>query len=156
MIRGTANSSSACDERAAISTPFALLFATNITALSNARAMGDASAANDARDARFSFEAGRQGRGRRRRRRRRRGRRVVGRRVEGGVGANAVVRGIASVRATIGISLAGNDSVKRTGADAADIEGAPAADADDVRPRAHVAVGETTTADVVTDDDRAV
>jgi len=154
MIRGTANSSSACDERAAISTPFALLFATNISALSNARAMGDASAANDARDARFSFEAGRRGRGRRRRRRR--GRRVVGRRVEGGVGANAVVRGIASVRATIGISLAGNDSVKRTGADAADIEGAPAADADDVRPRAHVAVGETTTADVVTDDDRAV
>jgi len=60
------------------------------------------------------------------------------------------------VRATIGISLAGNDSVKRAGADAADIEGAPAADADDVRPRAHVAVGETTTADVVTDDDRAV
>ena len=60
------------------------------------------------------------------------------------------------MRATIGISLAGDDSVKRTGADAADIEGAPAADADDVRPRAHVAVGETTTADVVTDDDRAV
>ena len=148
MIRGTANSSSACDERAAISTPFALLFATNISALSNARATGDASAAIDARDARFSFEAGRRGRGR--------GRRVVGRRVEGGVGANAVVRGIASVRATIGISLAGGDSAKRTGADAADIEGALAADADDVCPRAHVAVGETTTADVVTDDDRAV
>ena len=60
------------------------------------------------------------------------------------------------MRATIGISLAGGDSAKRTGADAADIEGAPAADADDVCPRAHVAVGETTTADVVTDDDRAV
>jgi len=50
MIRGTSNSSSACDERAALSTPFALLFATNIFTLSNARATRDANAAIDARD----------------------------------------------------------------------------------------------------------